>query len=50
MSEDNVRLTGGEITRWVFLAVLLVAMLAAYFIYSPQVPAAIRPPVPVVDQ
>ncbi len=50
MSEDNVRMTGGEITRWLVLAVLLVASLAAYFIYSPRVPPAIRPPVPVVEQ
>jgi hypothetical protein len=50
MSEDNVRLTGSEITRWVILAILLVASLAAYFIYSPRVPSAIRPPVPVVEQ
>lgn len=50
MSEDNVRMTGGEITRWLVLAILLVASLAAYFIYSPRVPPAIRPPVPVVEQ
>lgn len=50
MSEDNVRMTGGEITRWLVLAVLLVASLAAYFIYAPRVPPAIRPPVPVVEQ
>jgi hypothetical protein len=49
MPEDNVRLTGGEITRWVVLAILLVACLAAYFLYTPQVPPAIRPPVPVVE-
>lgn len=45
MSEDNVRLTGGEITRWVLLGLLLAAGLAAFFIYSPRVPPAIRPPV-----
>lgn len=50
MSEDNVRLTGSEITRWVILAVLLVACIAAYFIYSPRVPPAIHPPAPVVEQ
>jgi hypothetical protein len=50
MSEDNVRLTGGELTRWVILALLLVASLAGYFIYSPRVPPAIRPPAPVVEQ
>jgi hypothetical protein len=50
MNEDNVRLTGGELTRWVILAALLVASLAAYFIYAPRVAPAIRPPVPVVEQ
>jgi len=50
MNEDNVRLTGGEITRWVILAILLVASLVAYFVYAPRVPPAIRPPVPVVEQ
>jgi hypothetical protein len=50
MNEDNVRLTGGEIGRWVLLGILLIASLAAYFIYSPRVPPAIRPPVPTVEQ
>ncbi len=45
MSEDNVRLTGGEIFRWVLLGLLLLAGLVAYFLYSPRVPPAIRPPV-----
>ncbi|MFN8651244.1 MAG: hypothetical protein U0133_05010 [Gemmatimonadales bacterium] len=44
MSEDNVRLTGGEITRWLLLGLLLVAGLVAFFIYSPRVSPAIRPP------
>jgi len=50
MSEDNVRLTRGEITRWVVLAILLVASLVAYFIYAPRVPPAIRPAAPSVEQ
>lgn len=49
MNEDNVRLTGGEISRWVLLGILLVASLAAFFIYSPRVPIAIRPPVQTVE-
>lgn len=43
MSEDNVRLTGGEIGRWVLLGLLLVLGLVAYFVYAPRVPPAIRP-------
>lgn len=43
MNEDNVRLTGGEITRWVLLGLLVVAGLVAYFAYSSRVPPAIRP-------
>jgi len=50
MTEDNVRLTGREIIRWVILGILVVACLVAYFVYAPRVPPAIRPPVPVVDQ
>lgn len=50
MNEDNVRMTGGELTRWVILAVLLIASLAAYFIYAHRVSPAIRPPAPVVGQ
>jgi hypothetical protein len=50
MNEDNVRLTGGELTRWLVLGLLLVACLAAYFIYAPRVPPAVRPPAPVVEQ
>ena len=50
MNEDNVRLTSGELTRWVVLAILLLASLAAYFIYAPRVPPAVRPAVPVVEQ
>ena len=49
MHEDNVRLTGGELTRWVLLGILLLGGLAAYFIYSPRVPPAIRPPAPTVE-
>ncbi len=45
MNEDNVRLTGGEFTRWMLLGILLVAGLAAFFIFSPRVPPAIHPPV-----
>ena len=44
MNEDNVRFTGGEMTRWVLLGALLVASLVAFFIYSPRVPPAIHPP------
>lgn len=49
MNEDNVRMTGGELSRWVLLGILLVAGLIAFFIYSPRVPPAIRPPVPIVE-
>lgn len=48
MHEDNVRLTGAEMARWVVMAALLVACLVAYFVYAPRVPPAIRPPVPTV--
>ncbi len=44
MNEDNVRLSGGEVTRWVLLAILLLGSIAAFFILSPRVPPAIRPP------
>jgi hypothetical protein len=50
MSDENVRLTGGEILRWIILAALLVACLAAYFVYAPRVPPAIRPAAEVDSQ
>lgn len=46
MNEDNVRLTGGEISRWVVLSLLLVAGLVAYFVFAPRVPPVVRPPAP----
>jgi hypothetical protein len=41
MSEENVRLTGREMTRWLILAALLIGCLAAYFVYASRVPPAI---------
>jgi hypothetical protein len=43
MPEQNVRLNGGEIARWVVLALVLAACLAAYFLYAPSVPPVVRP-------
>ncbi|HEY7682791.1 MAG TPA: hypothetical protein VH879_09125 [Gemmatimonadales bacterium] len=43
MSDENPRMSGKEIGRWVILAALIVACLAAYFLYSPRVPTVIRP-------
>jgi hypothetical protein len=50
MNEDNVRMTSGEFTRWVVLALLLGASLTAYFVYAPRVPPAIHPAPPVTEQ
>lgn len=46
MSDDNVRLTRGELMRWVICGVLLLAALLAYFSFSRRV----SPPIPVLHE
>ena len=43
MNEDNVRDSAREVWRWLALAALLFACLAAYFLYAPRVPPVILP-------
>jgi hypothetical protein len=43
MAEENARVSAREMGRWVALALLFLALLAAYFVYSPRVPPAITP-------
>jgi hypothetical protein len=44
MNEDNVQMGGVALGRWVIFAGLLVASLLSYFLLSPRVAPAIRPP------
>jgi hypothetical protein len=44
MNEDNVHIGGAALGRWAVFAMLLVAGLIAYFLFSPRVAPAIRPP------
>lgn len=50
MQEENVRLTGGEIVRWLILAALLVACVVGYFALSPRVPPVVRATAPAEAQ
>jgi hypothetical protein len=43
MSEDNGHVRGTDLGGWTILAMLLLASLAVYFVYSPRVSPAIRP-------
>jgi hypothetical protein len=43
MSDENPRMSGREIGRWLALLALLLACLTAYFLYAPRVPPAIVP-------
>lgn len=44
MSEDNAPMRGTDLGGWTILAALLLAGLVVYFLYSPRVSPAIRPP------
>lgn len=43
MTDENARDNAREVWRWLVLAALLFACLAAYFLYAPSVPPAIHP-------
>ncbi|HXI20143.1 MAG TPA: hypothetical protein VNH46_03620 [Gemmatimonadales bacterium] len=45
MTDQNEDAGWADMWRWLGFAVLLLAGLAAYFLYAPRVPPAIRPPV-----
>jgi hypothetical protein len=49
MPAENERAEVGDLGRWVILALLLIASLAAYFVYSPRVGPVIRPAAAVVE-
>jgi hypothetical protein len=43
MTEESAPLGGMKMGRWVFLAVLVVACLVAYFVLAPRVPPVVVP-------
>jgi hypothetical protein len=43
MSEENVRVSGADLARWITLAVLIAACVGAYFALAPRVPPAVQP-------
>jgi hypothetical protein len=44
MNEDNTQVNSVGLGRWTIFALLLIASLAAYFVFSPRVAPAVRPP------
>ena len=43
MSDQNDRMTGSEIGRWLLVAILLATCVALYFRYAPGTPTAVHP-------
>jgi hypothetical protein len=43
MSEENARMTGAEVGRWLVLGLLLGACIVLYFQYGPTTPTVLHP-------
>jgi hypothetical protein len=44
MNEDNTQMSGVALGRWTVFGMLLIAGLVAYFLLTPRVTPAVRPP------